>query len=129
MTGRIPTPIAIDDIAPITPSSTDIIAEPLIEKPKSGQRSTPPSSGGAESLGKVPTTATERKVIAPWQAEKHKKEGIKLRYQYIGYCGECGGDVETLELEDVLSDKQKIVAVCWCPTCHKKQEQRTVAKL
>lgn len=61
--------------------------------------------------------------------EDRKKAGIKLVYHYDGYCSTCASPVETLELDDILEDKKKIVVVAWCSSCKKKLRQRQVLKL
>lgn len=86
----------------------DIIAEPIVEKPKQGQKK----------------ASTPR---AKWQ--NTPKQPIKLTYNYVGGCPDCGGELETLTVDDVVADKNKEVVVAWCFSCKKKLRQRIVAKL
>lgn len=81
-------------------------------------------------LGKVPPTATGKQVSELQKVvEQRKKEGVQLEYRYKGYCEQCGAEVETLLLEEVLEDKTKLIVVAWCPKDKKKLAQRQVIKL
>ena len=122
MTGRIPIPVVDENYPPREPEVEVIVAEPIIEKPKLVPSNAPLS-------GKSPENDKKTLPVAPWQAEKNKREGVKLTYNFTGHCNQCGGNVETLELEDLVEDTKKLVVVCWCPTCRMKVAQRTVAKL
>jgi DNA-directed RNA polymerase subunit RPC12/RpoP len=90
----------------------DIVAEPIEETP---------------DLGIPGPTATGQQLEKkrPWD----KPEQLRLQYKYTGGCPNCGKDVETLEIDDVLADKKKQVVIAWCGHCHKKLRQRQVSKL
>lgn len=101
-----------------TEATEEIVAEPIVDP----------------GLGKVDKTATGEQIKkdAPWNqpsTDDKKKQGNKLMYKYVGFCNECGGEVDTLEIDGILDDTKKQVVVSWCPTCHKKLKQRTVLKL
>ena len=116
MLGRIPDRDVDEMIENDEESNKDITAEPiLIEKGK--------------EVSKNDLENKQGKIIeAEWNKPKPKDNPPRLVYTYEGVCT-CGSDLDTLEIDDVLSDKKKIVVVAWCPSCKKKIRQRQVFKL
>lgn len=79
----------------------------------------------------VKSPAPKQKASRPWvdDMEERKQSKIELVYHYEGWCNDCGGELQTITLDDVVDDKNKVVLVAWCKECGKKMRQRTVAKL
>lgn len=78
----------------------------------------------AEALGKLPPAGT----ATGKQLKRPEPKPPMLLYTYTGEHN-CGTQLETITLDNVLSDKDKVIVVAWCPDCRVKVTQRTVVKL
>ena len=85
-------------------------------------------SGEVEESGNT-HEVIEAKPLPPAKPPAKETKAPVLNYTYTGDCATCGIQLETIVLDGVLSDKDKVVVVAWCPDCRIKQIQRTVAKL